>query len=131
MSEAILPPQARALIDRPEFAILGTINPDGSPHQCVMWVGRDGDHLLMSTKAHRRQYRNLLADPRASVLVQSREKPEVYVDVRGRAELGGSGANELILTLASAYLGRTAARWTDEEERSLIRIVPERVLLHG
>lgn len=130
MSGAILPPQARELIDLPEPAVLATRNADGTPHQCVMWVGRDGDHLLMSTKAHRRQYRNLLADPRASLVIYSRATPRIYAYIRGRAELGGPGADELILALASAYLGHTHASWTDEDERALIRIVPDRVAMH-
>ena len=78
-----LPPEARALIDTPEFAVLSTINPDGSQHQCVMWVARDGDDLLMSTRRGRPQHRNLLADARASVLVYARARPTTYVTVSG------------------------------------------------
>ena len=56
-----LPSGARELIDAPEFAVLSTANPDGSHHLCVMWVGRDGDDLLMATRKARPQHRNLRA----------------------------------------------------------------------
>jgi PPOX class probable F420-dependent enzyme len=125
-----LPAEARELIDAPEPAVLGTLNPDGSPHLCVMWVAREGDELLMSTKAHRRQYRNLQRDPRVSVALYSRPLPRRYVEIRGRAELGGAGAEQLILELARAYTGREHDSWSDEDARALIRIIPEYVGLH-
>lgn len=126
----VLPAGARELIDLPEPAVLGTLNADGSAHLCMMWVGRDGDELLMSTKAHRRQYRNLLRDPRVTVLLYSRPLPRRYVQIRGRAKLGGPGADDLILELAGAYLGGEHTAWTDQDERALIRIIPEHVGLH-
>jgi PPOX class probable F420-dependent enzyme len=125
-----LPAGARELIDAPEPAILGTLNADGSTHLCVMWVAREGDALLMSTKAHRRQYRNLQRDARASVVLYSRPLPRRYVEIRGRAELGGAGAEQLILVLARAYTGHEHDGWSDQDERVLIRIIPEHVGLH-
>jgi PPOX class probable F420-dependent enzyme len=127
---AALPAQARELIDTPEPAVLGTLNPDGSTHLCMMWVAREGDHLLMSTRAHRRQYANLERDPRASVLVYSRLLPRRYVDIRGRAELGGAGADELIRRLSLAYLGREHSTLIDYEPRAMIRVLPEHVRMH-
>ncbi|MFF4763282.1 pyridoxamine 5'-phosphate oxidase family protein [Streptomyces sp. NPDC001292] len=37
----------RALLDAPIPAVLATVNPDGSPQTSVVWVGRDGDDLLV------------------------------------------------------------------------------------
>ena len=37
------------LLDGKNYAVLATINPDGSPQTSVMWVGRDGGDLLFST----------------------------------------------------------------------------------
>ena len=37
------------LLDGPNYAVLATINRDGSPHSSAMWVGRDGDDLVFST----------------------------------------------------------------------------------
>ena len=128
---ALLTREARELIDLPEPAVLATVNDDGTPHTCVMWVARDGDRRLMSTKPARRRYRDLQRRPRASVLVDSRRQPRRYVEVRGRAQLGGEGARELMLRLAGAYLGGEHTSWPDEDERALIRIIPDRALMHG
>src|SRR5579859_4466940 len=54
---------------RENYAVLATVNPDGSPHTSVMWVGRDGDDLLFSTLEGRVKHRNMLRDPRVSVTV--------------------------------------------------------------
>ena len=35
--------EAKALIDRPNFAHLATLMTDGSPHSVPVWVGREGD----------------------------------------------------------------------------------------
>ena len=34
--------EAKALIDRPNFAHLATLMSDGSPHSVPVWVGREG-----------------------------------------------------------------------------------------
>ena len=38
---------AIALIDGRNYAVLATVNAGGSPQTSVMWVGRDGDDLLL------------------------------------------------------------------------------------
>src|SRR5579862_4888644 len=58
---------AQALLAGKNYAVLATVNPDGSPHTSVMWVGRDGDDLLFSTVEGRVKHRNMLRDPRVSV----------------------------------------------------------------
>ena len=73
------------ILDRPNPAVLGTINPDGSPQTSVVWVGRDGADLLISTADGRRKVRNVSRDPRVSLCVYDQADPEQYVEVRGLA----------------------------------------------
>ena len=61
----------RRLLDEPNHAVLGTVNRDGSPQTSVVWVGRDGDDVLISTAAGRRKDRNMRRDPRVSLLVHA------------------------------------------------------------
>jgi len=67
LSEATL-----KLVDGRNYAVLATVNPDGSPQTSVVWVGRDGDNLLFSTVEGRVKHRNMLRDPRVSVSVIGR-----------------------------------------------------------
>ena len=76
--------EIRRLLDGPNFGVLATLNPDGGPQTSAMWVGRDTDDVLFSTVAGRRKHRNLVRDPRASVVVLDAEDPYNYVELRGR-----------------------------------------------
>lgn len=77
----------RALLDGRNYAVLATINADGSPQTSAMWVGRDGDDLLFSTVEGRLKYRNMLRDPRVSVTVLDAADGESYVELRGRTSI--------------------------------------------
>ena len=39
----------RALLEEPNFAHLATVMPEGSPQSAPVWVGVDGDHILIAT----------------------------------------------------------------------------------
>jgi PPOX class probable F420-dependent enzyme len=123
----------RRLLDGPDVAVLSTTNPDGTHHVCVMWVSHDDDALLMVTKRHRRQYLNLLADPRATVLVYARARPTYYVEIRGHASFEDEGADALMDTMAHVYTGTdyVSPDPSDTRPRVIIRIEPDRILEHG
>src|SRR5437870_3116894 len=75
---APLSAEARALIDRPNFAHLATLMADGSPHSVPVWVGREGDRrgMYASGIAERAQYA-----PRSPGRAVHRGPPQ---SVRGR-----------------------------------------------
>ena len=78
---------ARRLVDGRNYAVLATVNRDGSPQTSVVWVGRDGGDLLFSTVEGRVKHRNMLRDPRVSVTVLDSADPENYVELRGRVSI--------------------------------------------
>ena len=41
-----LPPELRELIESGPMVHLSTVNPDGSPHVTVIWIGLDGGDLV-------------------------------------------------------------------------------------
>jgi PPOX class probable F420-dependent enzyme len=73
-----------ALIDGKNYAVLATINADGSPQTSVIWIGRDDDSVLFTTVEGRLKHRNVGRDPRVSVTVIDSADPENYVELRGR-----------------------------------------------
>jgi PPOX class probable F420-dependent enzyme len=79
LSEAAL-----RLVDGKNYAVLATVNRDGSPQTSVMWVGRDGGDVLFSTVEGRVKHRNMVRDPRVSITVIDAADPENYVELRGR-----------------------------------------------
>src|SRR5437870_11785067 len=78
---------ALRLVDGKNYAVLATVNPDGSPQTSVVWVGRDGGDLLFSTVEGRVKHRNMVRDPRVSVSIIDSADPENYVELRGQVSM--------------------------------------------
>jgi PPOX class probable F420-dependent enzyme len=97
---------AIALLDGRNFAVLATVNPDGSPQTSVMWIGRDGNDLLFSTVEGRRKYRNMLRDPRVSVTVLDSANPYNYAELRGRVTITPDPGKVLNKQLSWKYDGK-------------------------
>jgi PPOX class probable F420-dependent enzyme len=76
--------EAKALIDRPNFAHLATLMADGSPQSVPVWVGREGDRLLVCTSERSLKGRNTLRDPRVALSIVDLQNPYEEVQVRGR-----------------------------------------------
>ena len=97
--------EIRRLLDGRHFAVLATINADGAPQTSAMWVGRDGDDVLMSTVAGRQKHRNLERDPRASVTILDSDDPYNYVELRGTATFTEDVGRAFDIGLSHAYDG--------------------------
>ena len=79
-----LSPEVKQLIDRPNFAHLGTLMPDGSP-QCVpVWVGREGDHVVICTGENSLKAKNTRRDARVALSIIDFTNPYEEVQIRGR-----------------------------------------------
>jgi PPOX class probable F420-dependent enzyme len=83
---ADLPESHADLLERPLFAHLATIRPDGSPQSSVMWFAWDGQRVRFSHTSTRQKYHNLLADGRVSFHVQDPENAYRTLEVRGQVE---------------------------------------------
>ncbi|MFD7443496.1 PPOX class F420-dependent oxidoreductase [Streptomyces sp. NPDC059909] len=122
----------RKLLDAPVPAVLATVNPDGSPQTSVVWVGRDGDDLLISSQAGRRKERNVIREPRVSVTLYDPADPLRYVELRGRAAVTEDTGRELAFALAEQNEGPGAGEeyreLPPEVVRVVIRVTPERAL---
>jgi PPOX class probable F420-dependent enzyme len=105
---------ARELLDRPTFAVVTTVNGDGSPQASVVWARRDGDDILFSTIRGRRKTRNLERDPRVSFVAYDPADPYRYIEVRGTVTMTEQGGDELIDELCRAYQGRPWPHHPDE-----------------
>jgi PPOX class probable F420-dependent enzyme len=98
----------RAFLEEKRFAVVGTRNPDGSPHLAVMWYVLDGDDIFVNSAQGRRKDRNLKADPRMSVLVEDGYR---WIRIDGRAAI------EHDQTIAHADIRRLASRYYEDERR--------------
>jgi PPOX class probable F420-dependent enzyme len=116
-----------ALLDGKNYAILATINTDGSPQTSVLWVGRDGNDLLFSTVAGRVKHRNMERDPRVSVTVLDSADPENYVELRGQVSMTPDVGRALDTRLSWKYDGRDPGEDRPGAVRVVVRMVVEKV----
>jgi PPOX class probable F420-dependent enzyme len=81
---AILSDNAKKLIDRPNFAHLATLMPDGSPQSVPVWVGRENEHIVICTGENSLKAKNTRRDPRVALSVVDFGNPYEEVQIRGR-----------------------------------------------
>src|SRR5271166_799538 len=79
-----LSPDARKLVDRPNFAHLSTLMPDGSPLSTPVWIGREGDHIVICTGASSIKGKNMRRDPRVALSMVDFNNPYEELQIRGR-----------------------------------------------
>ena len=94
------------LLNGRNYAVLATVNEDGSPQTSAMWVGREGGDLLMSTVEGRVKHRNMLRDPRVSVTVIESADPENYVELRGTVTMTPDLGRAFDTSLSWKYDGK-------------------------
>ena len=76
--------EIKKLIDRPNFAHLATVMSDGTPHSAPVWIGREGDLILVCTSSVSVKGKNTQRDPRVSVSIADFRDPYEEVQIRGR-----------------------------------------------
>jgi PPOX class probable F420-dependent enzyme len=121
-----LSPAALALLDGRNYAVLATVNPDGSPQTSVMWLGRDGADVLFSTVEGRRKHRNMVRDPRVSVSVIDSADPENYVELRGRVSMTPDVGRRFDTQLSWKYDGRDPGPDRPGAVRVVVRLVVDK-----
>ena len=114
------------LLDGRNYAVLATVNQDGSPQTSAMWVGREGDDLLLSTVAGRVKHRNMLRDPRVSVTVLDAADPENYVELRGRVAVTPDVGRRVDTALSWKYDGKVPGPDPPGAVRVIVRMTVEK-----
>jgi PPOX class probable F420-dependent enzyme len=81
------PPESHAdLLDKPTFAHLATIRPDGSPQSSVMWFAWDGERIKMTHTKTRQKFQNLANEPRVALSIADPDDQYRFLEVRGTLE---------------------------------------------
>jgi PPOX class probable F420-dependent enzyme len=121
----MLDPDVRAVLDGTSIAHLASVLPDGAPHAVPVWVGAEGDHVVILTGPGSRKARNLRRDPRVALSIAPVDNPFQPVTLRGRVVewLEGDAAWRIIDQLSTKYTG---APYPRGQERVVLVIEPER-----
>ena len=79
-----LPDEVKRLLDGANFAHLATVMPDGSPQIAPVWVGREGDRILIATGEGSLKAKNTKRDARVALSIVDFDNPYEELQVRGR-----------------------------------------------
>jgi PPOX class probable F420-dependent enzyme len=130
-----IPDEFRDLLERPIYATIATVMPNGQPQLTQVWCNYDGEHVLINTARGRQKDKNWSARPIATIMLVDPDNPYRRLEIRGSVEMTEEGAIDHINELARKYAdvpqyygGWTPAEMKDKETRVICKLTPTRVI---
>jgi PPOX class probable F420-dependent enzyme len=125
-----IPDNVRAVLESNRLAHLITLNRDGSPQVTCVWVGIDGDEIVIAHMMEHRKVRNIRRDSRVAVSMETQNVNArgllEYLVVYGEARIQEGGAPETLQTLARRYIGGELPLGPNPAAGYVTRITPQR-----
>ena len=79
-----IPPEVRALLEAPNYVHLSTLRKDGSPRNHVVWVGLEGETVLVCTSDSTWKAKDMRRDGRVALSVHDMSNPYRMATLQGR-----------------------------------------------
>jgi PPOX class probable F420-dependent enzyme len=116
------------LLTKPNYAVVSTLNDDGTIHNAVVWVSAENGSVAVNSAEGRKWPANLDRDPKVTITVYDQQNPYDYVSITGRAEKASSGADDHINALAKKDLDKDEYPFRQPgEERVKFVVTPDKV----
>jgi PPOX class probable F420-dependent enzyme len=120
-------PAVAALLDKPNHAVLSTLNKDGSVHTTMVWLNVEGDQVALNSESGRHWPANVERDGRVTLTLLNQQDPYEYVEIKGSAVATTDGAEEHIDTLAQKYINQETYPWRTDKPRVKFHVTPTRI----
>jgi PPOX class probable F420-dependent enzyme len=126
------------LLQTPVHGVLTTIMPDGAPQSSIIWVGYDGEYILINTTLERQKGRNMQVNPKVTILVIDPKDSSRWIEVRGHVfEITQEGAEAHADKLTQRYCRKKEYFYGDiypveqkqKETRVVVKIRPIKICL--
>jgi PPOX class probable F420-dependent enzyme len=110
------------------FAAISSLLPSGQIQTQLIWVGTDGQRLVVNTEVHRAKFKNIERDSRVTLCIRDEENPYRYAEVRGRVveTVDGDDARAQIDELSQKYSGKPYPPENIKSHRVMVWIEAER-----
>ena len=79
-----IPGEVRQLLEAPNYVHLSTLRADGSPRNWVVWVGLEGNYILVRTSEAIWKAKDMRRDPRVAMSVTDMANPYCMAAIQGR-----------------------------------------------
>lgn len=131
MSQKTLTRASKALLARPVFANIATVQDDGTPHLTPVWIDIDGDNIVINTADGRAKARNMRTSSKVAISVLDPDNPYQAISLQGTVtEITEDGADAHVDFLAKKYLGVDSYPMRQPDEHRLkITIHPDKILM--
>jgi len=117
----------RTLLEEPNFAHLATLMPGGAPQSAPVWIGVEGDRILIATGAGSLKAKNTKRDPRVSLSVVAMDNPYREAQIRGRVvERRPDERFEVMDKISRKYTGKAFPMRANPEQRVVLVIEADR-----
>ncbi len=128
-----LHPTTEELANGPNYGVITTVLPSGKLQNHYIWVGTDGERLVVNTEVHRQKYKNVERDPNVTLTIRDEQDPYRYAEVRGEVveAVRGQEARDHIDELSQKYHGQDYNPDDIKTERVMLWIVPSRQTVLG
>jgi len=123
-SAQVIPESLADLLERPLYAHLATVRPDGAPQVNPTWFRFDGEYLWLTTTTRRQKNRNWQVQPAVALSIADPDRPSRYLEIRGRVErIVPDPAGAEFVRLAERY-GMPQGPPSDAADRIAVAIRP-------
>lgn len=124
--------EIRDVIESGRLAHFTTVAADGRPHTTIVWVGLDGDEIVIGKLRRDQKVKNIERDPRVSLSIEAEGDQygmQNHLVVEGTARITDGGAPELLRDLAQRYIGPGTdfPPMPDPPGGMIIRVTPTKV----
>ena len=129
-----IPSEFEGLFEKPTFAYVGTLTPEGVPHVTPVWIDYDADEdrVLVNTERGRRKEQNVQENPKVGVGMTDPDDHYRALSVLGEVdEITEESAREHIDELSERYTGNPEYQPEIQTARVLLKIRPDEVVAHG
>jgi PPOX class probable F420-dependent enzyme len=124
---ATLSPEVRALLEAPNIAHLATVARDGSPRSVAVWIGLEGDRILIGAGHDLIKARTTRREPRVAISITDRENPYKTAMILGRVIEQRNDEEGTIMNATARKYTSKPYPWNGPGRRTLV-IEPERSL---
>jgi PPOX class probable F420-dependent enzyme len=99
----LIPEDHMDLLTRPVHGVLTTMLPDGQPQSSLVWCDFDGEFVCVNTSRERQKGKNMMANPKVSLLIVDPENTSRFLQIRGEVELVEDGALKHLDAITRMY----------------------------
>ncbi|MFW9929986.1 MAG: PPOX class F420-dependent oxidoreductase [Candidatus Thorarchaeota archaeon] len=130
-----VPQTHKDLLEDPNHGVLTTIMPDGQPQSSLVWIDYDGENILINTTKERQKGKNMMKNPKVSILVVDPQDESRFISIRGDVEITETGARQHLDKITSKYTNKQyygdifPVEKQYKETRIICKIKPKKIIL--